>query len=276
MGLSEGPVSLNNPTRKLNMPKYSSTLLNVAAIIILGSLSLMTGCSSEDPASPVVVSGDGDPVVTPTDEALWESVLKMPDSWWGFDRSSDNLGATKLPFPDSPQQVMENFVTAYETQDVVEYLLIMHPDFQTILQQGTMDEFPDVGPTLDRYEEQNIHKRMFSGLALSDPNGDLVPGISAIVFEVFQPLAPWEDTPNDDIIPNAMYSLYEVQILVDRGQTYSTLRVEGMIKFYVVSREFEHEGSIRHYFQMIGQVDLTDSFKSTESTNWGSIKALFR
>ena len=258
------------------MYKFANTLLNVAAIIILGSLFLMTGCSGEDPASPVVVSGDGDPVVTPTDEALWESVLKMPDSWWGFDRSSDNLGATKLPFPDSPQQVMENFVTAYETQDVVEYLLIMHPDFQTILQQGTMEEFPDVGPTLDRYEEQNIHKRMFSGLALSDPNGDLVVGISDIVFEVFQPLAPWEDTPNDDIIPNAQAALYEVDVLFDRGQTFSTLNVEGMIKFYVTSREFEHEGNVQQFFQMVGQVDLTGDGKSTETTNWGSVKALFR
>ncbi len=258
------------------MYKFSNTLLNVAAIIILGSLFLMTGCSGEDPASPVVVSGDGDPVVTPTDEALWESVLKMPDSWWGYDRSGDSLGSTKLPFPDSPQQVMENFMAAYETQDVVEYLMIMHPDFQTILQQETMDEFPDVGPTLDRYEEQNIHKHMFSGLTLSDPNGDLVPGISDIAFGVFQQQTPWEDSPNDDIIPNAMYSLYQVEILLDRGQTFSTLSVQGMIKFYVVSREFEHEGSIRHYFQMIGQVDLTGDGKSEETLNWGSVKALFR
>lgn len=257
------------------MTRYPSTLLNVATLILLGGVFLMTGCSGGDPAAPV--ANDGDSIVAPaSDEALWESVLKMPDSWWGIDRSSDNVGVTKLPFPDSPQQVMENFVTAYETRDVGEYLMIMHPDFQTILQQETIDEFPDVGPTLDRYEEQNIHKRMFLGQAVIDPNGDLLPGITEIAFDVIQSLGPWEATPNDDIFPNAQSALYEIQVLFNRGQNFSTLRVEGMIKFYVVSREFEHEGVTRQFFQMVGQVDLTDGHKAIESTNWGFVKALFR
>ena len=259
------------------MTKYSSTLLNVAALIIMGGLFLMTGCSGEDPASPVPLSNDGDAIVTPaSDQDLWESVLQMPDSWWGFDRTGENLGVTKLPFPDSPQQVMENFKTVYETQDVGEYLQILHPDFQTILQQETIQDFPDVGPTLDRYEEQNIHKRMFSGLPVTDPNGDLIPGIYDIEFQVLQPLAPWEAAPDGDIFPNSLYCLYEVQVIFDRGQSFSTLRVEGMIKFYIVSREFDHEGETRQFYQMIGQVDLTGSGKSTETLNWGSVKALFR
>jgi len=258
------------------MFKNSSNLLMVAAILILGSLFLMTGCSSDDPTSVVTVSGDGDPVVAPSDEALWESVLKMPDSWWGFDRTDDSLGATKLPFPDSPQQVMENFMTAYETQDVVEYLMIMHPDFQTVLQTETMDEFPEVGPTLDRYEEQNVHKRMFLGDAVTDPQGSLVPGVQNIDFQVFLPVGVWEDTPDGDVFPDALVAPYEVEILLDRGQNYSTLMVAGMIKFYVVSREFEHEGTIRQFFQMVGQVDLTGGFKSTETINWGSVKAVYR
>ena len=69
---------------------------------------------------------------------------------------------------------------------------------------------------------------------------------------------------------------FQVQVLFDRGQSYPTLRVEGMIRFYVVSREFEYNGATRQFFQMVGQVDLTGDLKSTESLNWGSVKALFR
>ena len=137
----------------MTMIKNSITLLNMAAIIALGGLFLMTGCSGDDPVSPA----------PPSDKDLWEAVQQMPDSWWGFDRSGENLGVTKLPFPGSPQQVMQNFMTVYETMDVGEYLQIMHPDFLTILQAETIQDFPDVGPTLDWYEEQNIHKRMFLG-----------------------------------------------------------------------------------------------------------------
>lgn len=248
------------------MTRLQSTLLNVAALIILGSLFLMTGCSGDDPVAPV----------PPSDKALWEAVQQMPDSWWGFDRSGENLGVTRLPFPNSPEQVMENFRTVYETQDVLGYLQIMHPDFLTILQQETTDEFPDVGTTLDRYEEQNIHKRMFLGQAVTDPEGNLVPGVQNIAFQVLQPSGPWEVTSDDDIFPNSLYCLYEVQVLFDRGQSFSTLRVEGMIKFYVVSREFEHNGQTYEFYQMNGQLDLTGGFKSTESVNWGSVKALYR
>jgi hypothetical protein len=152
----------------------------------------------------------------------------------------------------------------------------MHPDFLTILQPSTTEEFPDVGPTLDRYEEQNIHKRMFSGWPVTDPNGDLVPGILDITFQVLQPVGPWEISPGDDPVPNALYAPYEVQVLFDRGQNFSTLRVEGLIKFYVVAEEFEFKGVSRVFYQMVGQVDLTDNNKVTEGTNWGSVKALYR
>lgn len=182
-----------------------------------------------------------------------------------------------LVFPDTPDKLMQNFQAIYELRNVVEYIDLMHDDFQTILQQSTIAEFPDVGETLDFQEEMRIHERMFSGQAVTDPNGDLVPGVANISFSRFIPLDAWAVSPPTDIIPNAEWALYDVEFLFDRGQTYTTLNVQGTIKFYVTSRDSMHQGSLRQYYQMIGQVDLTSSgLKRIEETNWGSVKALFR
>jgi hypothetical protein len=239
------------------------------ALVLLGAM----GCSSDDPVAPVLSEGE---VTLDENKALWNAALRSLGPIVTTEERGFNLGNTNLPFPASPEQVMANFQTIYETMDVNEYLNLMHPDFVTILQQSTMEEFPDVGPTLDRYEEQNIHKRMFSGLAVTDPNGNLVPGVHNIDFSVFMPLDVWQISPPEDVIPNALYAPFEVSILFDRGQNYSTMKVEGIIKFYVTGQEFSYKGVTRVFYQMVGQVDLTDSNKAVEGTSWGTAKALFR
>jgi|GEM_PF-1720975 len=182
-----------------------------------------------------------------------------------------------LPFPGSPDQLMANFQTVYESMDLHGYWEMLDEKFLTLLQQSTTDEFPDLGATLDVNEEMRISERMFSGDAVTDPDGNLIPGVRAISFSVFRALDAWATSPSDDVIPNAEWAPFEVQFLFDRGQNFSTLKVDGIIKFYVTSRDSLHEGVVKDYYQMIGQWDLTNSgFKSVEETNWGSVKALFR
>ena len=164
----------------------------------------------------------------------------------------------ELPWPISADVLMQNFQTIYETMDIDEYRKIMHPDFLTILQEATTEEFPDVGTTLDVNEELRIHERMFSGDALTDPNGDFVPGVASIAFDKFRALDTWVLSPGDDIIPNAEWAPFEVDFLFDRGQNFSTLKVAGTIKFYVTSKDSLHQGTTKKYYQMIGQVDLTN------------------
>ena len=259
------------------MTKYSKFLTVAAVLVVSLTIFMIAGCSNGGPVGPTSVSENGDPVGPPDpDQALWDTVLGMEDLWGPDDEVEYNTGVTRLPFPDSPEKLMANFKTIYETMEVYDYLRTMHPDFLTILQSSTMDEFPDVGPTLSRYEEQNVHKRMFSTQAVTDPDGNLVPGVSTIVFDVFQQLAPWETADPDGLFPDALWAPYQVSILWNRGQTFSTLRVEGIINFYVVSRDIEYKDEARQFFQMIGQVDLTDSNKATEGTSWGTVKAIFR
>jgi hypothetical protein len=199
----------------------------------------------------------------------------MDDLWRQTDTIEYNLRTTKLPFPDTADQLMENFQTIYETMDVDEYVKLMHPDFLTILQQQTTDEFPDVGPTLDVLEEQQIHKHMFSGNEGADPNGDFRPGVDGISFHLLQKMDVWQISSGDDIIPNTEWAPFGVEFQFDRGQEYPTLNVEGMIKFYVTSVEFQFQSVDMQFYQMIGQVDLTNTVKASEGTSWGTVKALF-
>ena len=117
---------------------------------------------------------------------------------------------------------------------------------------------------------------MFSGLGVEDPQGNFVPGVKNISFQVFRALDTWQMSPPDDIIPNAEWAPFEVDILFDRGQEFSTMKVEGTVKFYVTSRELVYKGKTHRYYQMKGQIDLTGRGKKTEVSSWGSTKALFR
>ena len=229
----------------------------------------------------VTVSGDVGPGVVPAAglTATWDAGVDFPDfinNQFSIRVYADD-GNSVLPFPGSPDVLMANFQTIYETMDIDEFRKIMHPDYLTILQEDTIDEFPDVGTTLDVNEELRIHERMFSGDSVTDPNGDFVPGVEGISFSQFRALDSWAVSPGDDIIPNAEWAPFEVDFLFNRGQEFSSLRVQGWIKFYVTSRDSLHEDVLRQYYQMLGQVDLTSGGgKVVENVLWGSAKAIYR
>jgi len=187
-----------------------------------------------------------------------------------------NPGTLGLELPETPDALMANFKAAYENMSYEGLRELLHPDFMMVLQESTIQEFPDIGTTLDLNEELRIHDRMFSGLGVEDPQGNFVPGVKEIVFSTFRRLDTWQQTPADDIFPNAEWAPYQVDILFDRGQEFSTLKVEGTVKFYVTSRELVYKGKTHRYYQMNGQVDLTGHGNKTEVGSWGSTKALFR
>ena len=180
-------------------------------------------------------------------------------------------------FPDSPDQLMQNFQAMYESMDLAAFTRMMHPDHITFLQQFTANEYPDLGNTLDMTKEQRIHGRMFSGAAVTDPDGVLVPGISTITFQTFVRQGTWGTSSPTDLMPNTEFALYDVVVLFDRGQSYSTLKPQGALKFYVTHRDSTANGMTRPYYQLRGQVDLTGAWKEAgETASWGSVKALFR
>jgi len=193
-----------------------------------------------------------------------------------FPGPEENIPDSALPFPDTPEQLMANFQEIYEAMDVDEYRLILDPAFETHLQQGTMDKFPDVGSTLDVTEEYRIHERVFMGQPLKDPDGNFLPGIFGFSFSNFRVLVDWGESLPTDPIPNTLSALYEVDILIDRGQQFSTLKVAGSIRFYVATAEGMLNGEPKTYYRMIGQQDLTRGLKGVEEIAWGTLKALYR
>ena len=178
--------------------------------------------------------------------------------------------------PDSPDELMAQFLTAYESMDLEKYLALLDPEFLMLLQESTIIDFPDVGETLDFTKEERIHQRMFSGEDLTDPDGNFTPGTRAIAFSVFRALAGWVPNEDPDQFPGTVWAPFEVGLLFDRGQQFSTLKVEGTVKIYARAHEVEVDGTTFAYYLMAGMVDLTGNGKGTESGPWGSVKALYR
>lgn len=188
---------------------------------------------------------------------------------------NDNIPASSLPFPDTPDQLMANFQTIYETGDAAEYALLLDPAFETYLQAATVAEFPLVGLTLDETEENRICGRMFSGRDLTDASGSFLPGIESIDFGGFVKVVDWGQSLPTDPIPGTLSALYEVDVMVFRGPENPAVRVTGMIRFYAASAEGRLNGEPATYYRMRGQLDLTEGSKRSEQVAWGSLKALY-
>jgi hypothetical protein len=178
--------------------------------------------------------------------------------------------------PGTPEELVTQFMATYEARDVVNYLALLDPDFEMELTAETIEDFPDVGPTLDYAEEEQIHTRMFSGENVTDPNGNLVPGVQDISFSVLMALAGWSPSTDADPFPDTVWAPFEMMILFDRGQSFSTMKVEGVVKIYARAHEAKVDGAAHSYFLMAGMTDLTQFTKSTETFSWGSVKALYR
>jgi hypothetical protein len=185
-------------------------------------------------------------------------------------------------FPATADILMANFQLAYETMDPAMLGRVTHPQSMIILQQSTRSTFPDVGEILDHTEQTRIIGRMFSGQDVLAPGGIVVPAIQTLQFQTFQRVGSWGMSPPTAAIPNTENALYSVQVLFDRGQNYSTMKVTGNIRFYVAHHDSTVGGQTLQYYQIIGQVDLTDDApfngadKPAESSAWGSVHALFR
>ncbi|MBK9472360.1 MAG: hypothetical protein IPO18_08750 [bacterium] len=195
------------------------------------------------------------------------------------DIPQDDWRPTTLPFPDTADKLMANVMSIYETMDYDEFLHLLHPDCVTILQPSTVALFPSLGPTLDVTEERRIHERLFSKNNVTDPNGALVPGVQSIAFQTFSRQGTWSSSTGTDAIPNTTCALYDVVVFFDHGPLYATSKVQGTIKFYVAARDSIVGGVTKPYFQMRGQLDLTQDMKAglaTESSSWGEVKARYR
>jgi len=178
--------------------------------------------------------------------------------------------------PDTPEALLSRLQAGYEARDKADYLSLLTPDFLFILRPETTNRYPELGPALDFAEEERIHNRMFSGQGVVDPMGDLQPAVQAVSFQTFQALNDWSETDDPLQFPDTQRALFNVELLIDCGQNFSTYKATGRVKIYV--REYSRlEGAEEiTYYKLAGMVDLTQSDKGVERTPWGLIKAFYR
>jgi len=178
--------------------------------------------------------------------------------------------------PETANELITQFKAAYQAMDVDHYLALIDPEFLMVLREGTTEEFPDVGTTLDFTQEERIHQRMFSGDSVTDPEGVLIPAVQAIEFLVFDDLDDWSAADDQGRFPGTEWAPFRVEIVFDRGQEHSMFFLDGVVKIYVRTHEELVDGEESTYCLMAGMVDLTGTVKPVDPIPWGSVKALYR
>jgi hypothetical protein len=156
------------------------------------------------------------------------------------------------PFPDTADQMVENFTEIYGGMDIDAYREILHADYRFIL--GTADG-DDEYYNLDT--ELALTENMFSGE--QGPTDDARP-ISEIQMVTF-PQGIWDEVPENE--PNfgghgAVKRVYTVDILVTRPQ-YNTFVIQGQVDFYAVRQDSLVDGQNRDYWRLLGQWDHTST-----------------
>jgi hypothetical protein len=183
--------------------------------------------------------------------------------------------ADTLPFPDTPDQLMANFKTAYAGMDLVPYRdEVLNPDYAFILQDATREEFGLPDNIFDHADEIRIAGKMFSG----QPNS-LGQVFSAIEVQSLHPQGAWLAVAEDDPYFGGVGALvcdFNVLIYFNvRGDFRYEIRGDQL--FYVVADTVLHDGVMTPRFSLRGQLDQTSIVpsKATEAMTWGTVKALF-
>jgi hypothetical protein len=190
----------------------------------------------------------------------------------------DPVGVTEDPpvEPPTAQALLEYVMTAYEDMDKDLYLALLDPDFLFVLRPETAARFPALGPELDVVEEERIHRRMFSGEQVTDPDGDRQPAVRQIGWPHFQALDDWVESDDVDRFPGTFWAPFAVDLIVDCGQGFATFQAAGVVKVYVREHARLAGNEEITYYKLAGIMDLTESDKGVERTPWGLIKALYR
>lgn len=186
--------------------------------------------------------------------------------------------ASVLPFPGTPDQLVRNFKTFYETMDADEVGTLFYPDFRFFLQESTIQAFPELGTHLDFEEEQGIHLGMFSGQSGRDADGQLTNPISSIHVDFPVQVTEWGPSLPADPLPGVTSALFDVLMEFNRTGA-PIIKVQGAVKFYIAARDSLHEGAARTHYRFLGMGDFTEDSKSpidNEDAAYGAVQALFR
>jgi hypothetical protein len=175
------------------------------------------------------------------------------------DEPEDNGGGPNidLPFPDSKEQLLANFQRVYELMDINVYGPMLHDDYKFFLQE---DDIEGLGLPFDHFnrdDDIDLMTNIFSGNPHLRDDGEVSAAVTEITFGRMDQTTVWENSNHPDF-PGAQRATFSVDIEFNRPADTKIL-VTGSTEFYLASRDSMYNGVPVDYWQVMGQVDQTNS-----------------
>jgi hypothetical protein len=159
--------------------------------------------------------------------------------------------------PGTPDLLVQDFQTVYETMSAVDHARLLDTAFVMPLQSRAVADYPDLGPAIELAEALRIHERLFLRQEVTDPNQQPVRAVQAIAFQTFAKQGAWTQAAPGSTYPGTVQALYDVVMLLDRGGLYSTMKVQGTLRFHVAQRDTVVNGVAGTYCRLRAITDLT-------------------
>jgi len=179
-------------------------------------------------------------------------------------------------YPDTPDQLMDNFLAAVGEMDSLAFATLLHPDYRFLFSGSDLNVFELLTGHLTATEELTIAWNMFSGQAIPrhvlNAAATTGAGIASITFVRFDPMdSEWYEPPEDSPFQGTLRRLFNLEIHVERpGAT--TLQISGQQEFFVVSRDSFIADATHDYFQLRGHREIGFKGGEIEAASWGMFK----
>ncbi len=197
---------------------------------------------------------------------------------WGLSTTAEvgaTIPAAALSFPDSPDQLMANLRTVFDNQVVSLIDDLLAADHVTYLDSTATFAYPAMGGTLAREDELAALGRIFSGDDVTDPEGEIIPGVGLISVTSLVKQGDWSVATGEDRVPGAQHATFNLNVFVHRWSG-DDLTVDGSVDFYAVARDSLVDGEVRDYWQLIAQDDFGPTTPGTGALSWSGFKAMYR
>ena len=179
------------------------------------------------------------------------------------------------PAATTPEQLVDNFVGAYETMAIDALSGQLDDRFLMVLSTETQFEW---GWSTDFHFDASIfvaaHTQMFRGDPGSDADGNIVHPIDRIDIDVFEQLAAWEPVPAEDPHFGStadLYTHYRVNLEYFNADLSHKFEVQQNVAVYL--SEIDNSGTTE--YRLVGLRGLTNGLK-TDSVEWDDVVALYR
>jgi len=166
-------------------------------------------------------------------------------------------------FPDTENRLMDNFKEAYGRLDIDEYRNILHTDYKFFFQDHDITTLGLISDHLNRDDDLDATTNMFSGEPIPNPGAlegepNPIPAISDIEVSLLEREGTWGQSFHPEF-PNARRALFRIELSIARPGS-RTISITGRQEFYVVARDsVQSDSTTKDYFQLLGQVDMSDT-----------------